>query len=212
MNTRIKSIALFLFTFLLSFFSLAVNTADSVKDIRIKIEEESFIIIHGKTNVNKFQCRYDELSPGKTINLKLAVSDECMIFENAELNLESKKFDCGNKTMNNDFMDLLKSDQFPFIGIDILCINIGSSTFKTVPVKLTNKSAVVYTNFKIAGSENEYHIPVDILEKGKKRIYTGEMMINVRDFGIQPPKKMLGMIEVEENILIQFHLVISLVN
>lgn len=60
----------------------------------------------------------------------------------------------------------------------------------------------------IAGKENNYIIPVEIIE-GSAMQLKGQFRINVRDFGLEPITKMLGLIKVDEIIDINMNLTIQ---
>ncbi len=215
MKNQVRHSAIFLYSLLILlsvYGSLAFgHHPDSTRKIKVKLEAESYVVIQGKTNVNAFQCRYEELFPGKIIDMNILFTDECMVFDSTTMNLETRKFDSGNRLMNNDFNELLKADDHPFIKVDILCINTPNTQFRSVPVKNANMTTVVYARINIAGQENDYHIPVEILEDRQRRIYKGHLPLNIRDFNIEPPRKMMGMITVDENIFVRFFLVVSLV-
>ncbi|MGA8855335.1 MAG: YceI family protein, partial [Christiangramia sp.] len=62
-----------------------------------------------------------------------------------------------------------------------------------------------FITVKLAGKTNHYNLPVMINEDRFK----GKFKMNIRDFGLEPPKKALGLIEVDEQIEVQFDLKVS---
>jgi hypothetical protein len=63
----------------------------------------------------------------------------------------------------------------------------------------------VFITVKLAGKENHYDLPVQIDEEQ----FIGKFKMNIRDFGLEPPKKALGLIEVDEEIEVQFNMKVS---
>ena len=62
-----------------------------------------------------------------------------------------------------------------------------------------------YITMQIAGKSNTYTMPVLVNADG----YKGKLKMNIRDFGLVPPKKALGLIEVDEMIEVQFDLKVA---
>lgn len=189
---------------------------DSSTTVDIIIEEGSYLLINGKTNVNQFQCRYDDLASDGKLKMTVIYDDGCLYFKKTKLTLNTKNFYCENKLMTKDFQDLMQADKYPYISINVECIETGADNkVKNIPVtteseNLNITAAAVHANFQITDEVNNYRIPVEIQRDKNKRIYTGTMMVNIRDFGLEPPKKMLGMVQVDQWIEVYLYLIISL--
>lgn len=61
----------------------------------------------------------------------------------------------------------------------------------------------------IGGKENTYLVPVTIDNTDTNR-FAGKLKLDIRDFGLEPPKKFLGLIVIKEDIEINFNLVAGL--
>ncbi|MDX1762467.1 MAG: YceI family protein, partial [Christiangramia sp.] len=59
-----------------------------------------------------------------------------------------------------------------------------------------------FISVKLAGKVNNYDLPVQI----NKDRFKGKFTLNIRDFGLEPPQKALGLIQVDEKIEIRFDL------
>lgn len=158
---------------------------------RISILPDSELIIAGSTNVNRFNCRFDIRLICKPQNFIYSEDKEYLRFEDLELHLLTKGFDCGNKRMNSDFQDLLKDKKYPEIVILVDRVELISEEF-----------AKAYIEVSLAGKKNKYNLPIH-LDENK---FSGKFKIDIRDFGLKPPKKALGLIEVDETIEVQFNL------
>lgn len=184
-----------LLTCLVIFFSSVVSYAQ--KDLEketITILPESELIISGSTNVNKFDCKFniDLITDPKEI--KFTKSENFIHFSHLNLELLTQGFDCGNKRMNSDFQDLLLSEEFPKIVIELNKIEA-----------LAGEYVKAYVSVQLAGKSCSYTLPV-LVESER---YKGKLKLNIRDFGLVPPKKALGLIEVDEMIEVQFDLKVS---
>ena len=164
---------------------------DSYRNEIISIQPHSELIIAGSTNVNKFHCEFDIDLISDSKQVKFLHEHDLIKFYNLQLNLLTKGFDCGNKKMNSDFQDLLKSDSHPQIVIDVVQVRY-----------LASEEPVAQIRVELAGQTNHYKLPVQIHEHRFK----GKFSMNIRDFGLEPPKKALGLIIVDEHIEVAFDL------
>ncbi len=176
---------------------LSVMTLNAQKDFEketIMILPESELIISGSTNVNKFDCKFNIGLITHARQIKYTQEENFITFNQMKLLLLTEGFDCGNKRMNSDFQDLLLGEKYPEIVIELDQIESISTEY----VK-------AYITVHLAGKTNTYNLPVLVNEGSFK----GKIKINIRDFGLVPPKKALGLIEVDEIIEVQFDLRIS---
>ena len=178
---------------LLGFLLLAISleAQSDFETESIKILPESELIIAGSTNINKFECKFDISLISKWQEIKLMREDKFLRFHKLYLPLETTGFDCGNKRMNSDFQDLLMCEKYPEIRIEINQIELFPGEF--------NKA---YITVKLAGHTKDYELPVLV----SKEYFKGKFKINIRDFGLEPPKKALGLVEVDEIIEVLFNL------
>lgn len=160
----------------------------------LKILPQSELIIAGSTNVNKFDCRFDVGLITHSRSIRYINEDNYLRFPDLSLNLSISGFDCGNRRMNEDFCDLLKSDKYPEIKISIDKIELISPQYTKA-----------YITAYLAGEKKSYNLPVQV-ENGR---FKGKFRMNIRDFGLEPPTKALGLIEVNEEIEVQFNLLVQ---
>ena len=161
----------------------------------ISILPESELIITGSTNVNKFDCEFDIALISDEKEVKFIRDDNFINFSNLKLHLLTEGFDCGNRRMNADFQDLLMCKKYPEIEIEIDRVEHFSEEYSKV-----------YIRVQLAGKSNSYHLPVQI----EQDRFIGKFRMNIRDFGLEPPKKALGLIEVDEQIEVQFNLKVEI--
>ncbi|TBW30113.1 YceI family protein [Gramella sp. KN1008] len=160
----------------------------------LRILPQSELVIVGSTNVNKFDCRFDIDHISNKRSVKYSSENDCLIFPDLKLELITNGFDCGNRRMNEDFQDLLKSDQYPEIKIKIDQVKL-----------MTSEYVKAFITVELAGKKNHYSLPVNIGEGSFK----GKFRMNIRDFALEPPTKAFGLIEVDEEIEVQFNLFIE---
>ncbi|WP_139226729.1 YceI family protein [Zhouia amylolytica] len=165
----------------------------------VKIANESELTISGSTNINRFECNYKIEKLTGPITVVYQKNQKSLDFRQTVLKLDNNCFDCGSKPINRDFNILVKSDQHPRILLKIdKVLNIGGT------------EADVLTDIKIAGITKSYRVPVGITKlNGNNLKVSGVLKLNISDFKLEPPKKMFGIIKVDDIINIDFRLILK---
>ncbi len=180
----------------------------------IRIEEESHLVINGSTNINTFSCGYNGSFLDDTLTVNAISSGDNLRLNNAMLKLRTVKFSCNNRLMNPDFQHLLQADKYPYIIIHVLEIrrlSAGSfvqSISKNYP---GNNNILLSVEITLAGRKNTYQLPVSIRNIRHHKFYQGYLDLDIRDFGLTPPIKMLGLVKVSEMVRINFIVQLSMV-
>jgi len=184
-----KTIAIFLFTLLTS----TILSSQNLEQKTLLISKESQLKISGDTNINSFTCVFNPQELPEKLSTRFRRNNQTLFFENTSLKLNAKAFDCGSRPINRDFEALIKSEQYPFIFLDLKELKF-----------LTQHSALITLNIEIAGIEKSYQVPVKI--DNLKSNYTGIIHLNIDDFKLEPLKKVFGLIKVKKEIQIDFDL------
>jgi len=184
--------------FFLSVFSLLSFAVLNETTTTIKVSSKSTLYVEGKTNINKFNCNFD-ITTINEIPVIYSVSNDKIEFRNAQLTLKNSCFDCGHKGMNKDFHNLLKTDSYPQIVL----------TLQSISMKTSKKDMVeADVDIEIAGTAKSYKTLVRV-NKDNGYAVNGQLNINITDFNLEPPQKMMGMIKVKDVITINFNLILE---
>ncbi|MGS2765251.1 hypothetical protein [Sinomicrobium sp. M5D2P9] len=159
----------------------------------VRIGKGSELYLKGSANVRDFTCVYDRELLETSVPVSFRKKQDRMIFDQALIRLENKGFGCGGKGINRDFHSLLQTETYPYIDLNL----------KEVTYKTGKTTALI--SITIAGVIKTYNIPVQLDTEGRLQC-SGILPLDIRDFGLQPPKKMLGLIVVDEKIDIYFDL------
>lgn len=152
------------------------------------------LTIQVKTNVDHFKCDYK--SP-LTENFKLNTDPL-----NSEINSDGiklvvpvKKISCINKIMENDLQEMLKSEIYPYVTVDIgqFSIPVSNKGITTAEVEIG-----------ITGTKNKYRIAISNTQVSDNIYLCGRFNINLMDFNIIPPTKLFGLIVVDQIIEVNF--------
>lgn len=157
----------------------------------------NYVHISGETNINCFECNYD-------INSDHHSSDNVFVKytqvsgQTIKTYIPVSKFECSNSLMYNDFQELLKSSEYPYITIEI-----DPSQIRNI---LPNKSSMdLNLSITLADVTNVQHISCGINSYPNSTVsITGEAIIHLADFQIKPPVKFMGLIKVKDEVKIKF--------
>ena len=170
--------------------------SDRAEDFSVKIINNSTLHIYGTTNVNTFNCVLNFENVNSIVQTSYTLRNNRLFFENTELKLDNSCFDCGNNMMNKDFLEMLDSDNHPYITFQL----------KEVVVNPKQKDEIyAFASITLAGKTKLYSIPLT-LKKIESIKAVGCLSIKLTDFELEPPKKVLGLIVVNDEIDINFDL------
>tara|TARA_R110002012_G_C11671446_1_gene613139 strand:+ start:7418 stop:7996 length:579 start_codon:yes stop_codon:yes gene_type:complete len=189
--TKITLVALLL----LSWFSFG----DPERETKVRVEPQSEVVIAGTTNVNNFTCKYNLEALEVPIRLNYDEKSEQILFKNAELKLVNDCFDCGGRAINKDFQELLKTEKYPQVGLKLIYVE---------PLSTNQSNVGVGLEIKIAGVSRTYRTVLHC-EQTKDICVTGTLALKLSDFNLEAPKKMLGMIKVDDQIKVHITLQMS---
>ena len=167
---------------------------------QFEIRQGSSLSITGDTNITDFSCGYDLSLLDPYYEVNYLEKEGVLSFRNTILKLRNIGFDCGSRGINKDFHALLQSDQYPVIGLELLTVEIQDQN-----------TALAKVAIRIAGQVREYLIPVqlfpELAQHNEQSLQiAGQLELNISDYGLQPPKKLFGIIVVKDDIQINFNL------
>ncbi|MCA1745371.1 MAG: hypothetical protein LC643_06680, partial [Bacteroidales bacterium] len=154
-----------------------------------------FVSIQGSTNVNEFS--FLQLLNERESPIRFHTQEGYITIQ-----IPAHKFEASNPLMYKDFISLIKAKEHPYIAI----------RFHYNPYELYEKngqtSAIdseIYIT--LAGEEKKYQIPGQIhLCRDKALRIMGDIKINLNDFHLQAPSKFMGMVQVNNEVFVNFGL------
>lgn len=161
-------------------------------DAKGKADYENYISIKGSSNVNEFEL----------INASPSISETSEADTNngtfRKIQIAVDNFTSPNEQMIEDFKKMVDAGSYPFITIFIEQKELADFDETT---GLTNFK----TKISIAGVSGNYTVPCIIESKLDGGYYLdGSFPIKLTDFGIEPPEKLLGLVQVKNKVFINF--------
>lgn len=174
------------------------NRDSAIKNTSVVISTESSLMVRGTTNVSNFVCGFNINKFKNPIPVIYYLQGDKITFNKTALILDNNCFDCGGKGINSDFQKILKSDKYPQIFLFLKEIN-----------HIENSSDVYASiDIQMAGLTKNFKVPVKI-KKNNSLLITGDLALKLSDFNLETPKKLFGLISVNDKIEIFFQLAIK---
>ena len=171
--------------------------------VTAEIQKNSSLTISGSTNVVPFRLYQngDKLSKTK-LTLATSYSQNKIFLSQNQLSVVVKNFASPNFMALKDFLSLIKSDKYPTLQVQINYLDIDTITENGDFFK---GNALV--SITITGITRNYSIPISSKNNGEIYSVDGNKRMSIRDFGLTPKTRMMGLIKVSEWINIDFHVI-----
>lgn len=186
---------------ILFFLGAVLSTFFNVEELASKesvvvLSSESYLKIKGKTNVSTFECQFDMTTISDAIRIHYKDYNQSIKFTDTKLILPNVEFNCGGKAINKDFNKLLNTEEYPEIILKLKEIS---------KVKPQNNTTTATIEITISNIVKSYTLPISITNDHNIQV-SGVMPLDINDFNLTAPTKMLGMVKVSPKIEIQFSL------
>lgn len=176
-------------------------------EVSLWLDSGSRLAIEGSSNVNKFTCMCNEQFPRMHIRYDRAEGSTALRFSNATLHVRAKSLDCGNQAMNKDMYETLLADKHPNIRIELQRAQLPapealSRTNAWTPLKAN-------AQLTIAGITQPVVFDVQAARLAPDRIrLTSIKEVRMTDFGMTPPRALMGLVKVHDAIRIHLDLIV----
>jgi hypothetical protein len=175
------------------------NTAKSGRNYTVFLSGKSRLTIHGSTNVSRFQYQYTKPLQPDRISIEVQNTPRGLHFSDAVIQLQSAAFKCGQAQMDRDLQKLLLADQHPYITILLKKVALTHQTGNSQQIQ----SEVEIT---MAGVTRQYLIPMSVANSAAGYTFSGKLALDICEFGLEPPKVMMGLVTIKDNVDIKFNL------
>jgi hypothetical protein len=166
------------------------------------IDPESRLAIHGSTNVNSFKCMLNRYANSDTLEYVATGEAIVLKFSKNRMSIPVKGFSCGNNQITKDFLQTLKSDAYPTL--EILFRSFKKDSFRD------NTYVDGVVDITLAGTTKRYVVRYLARVPNAGTItLKGVQPVNFSDFKLDPPHKMMGLIQVQECLEVEFDLTLK---
>ncbi len=172
----------------------------------LSIAPESKLWFDGKSTVRDWSCKAPVIQAALTLEgdgTAAAVLAGKEPAATSTLTVPTMKLDCDNGTMNGHMRKALAAEKFGEITFTLKAYDVvteaGTGTKGTLTGDLT-----------IKGVTKEITFPVDLVAAGDKGLRVkGTYALKMTDWGVAPPKLMMGTMKVKEMVTVGFDLLLQ---
>lgn len=164
------------------------------------ISENSNLIVHGSTNITKFQCIIPRFPKSDTIKINTGTAAKNISLSGI-IKLQVFNFDCKNSWMTSELRKTLKQTQYPYVIVKFISIS-------ELPDLNKNSASLTGTvDIELAGVVKRYDINFELDIDAAKNVYLSAIKdINFTDFKITPPSKMGKLVQTKDKLTVELSL------
>ncbi|UJP63871.1 hypothetical protein [Mongoliitalea daihaiensis] len=141
------------------------------------------ITVSGQTSIGAFNCSFSRNGMKDTISLNSQINNSVL-----NINIPVSDFACGNFILNRDFRKTIKAEEFPTCEVKVANLRKNRNDYTCrLTVSIVGKT-LEFDNFYLKHTK-------DGLE--------GNLSLAFSDLALEAPKKMGGLIKVEEQLDLQ---------
>lgn len=186
---------------ILSFIILQSVAAQPI--VTAELQKNSSLTIIGSTNLLSFKLSQSgEKLSRKKLTIATTQSQNNLFLSQNQLSVVVKNFTSNNVIALNEFLKLIKSDKYPTLQFQIEYLDTPPISEKGYSY---NGAALV--SITITGITRHYSFPISFYSNGDLYAVNGNKKMSIRDFGLTPKSKMMGLIKVSEWINVDFQMV-----
>ena len=164
------------------------------------VDDSSNLRIEGSTNVNTFNCSVTKYLQADTLIFFKNDPDDKDFLIRGKMIVNVNGFECQKRYMNADLKKTLKAKESPFLSIQL--ISIGDFTNTSLPVRGT-------LSICLAGVKKSIEADYTVHTGPCGRVFlNGKCNVLFSDFGLTPPRKLSGLVTVNQEINVNFLLVL----
>lgn len=193
----------------LLFLILSYHFVTAQNSITVDIQDESYLTLVGSTNIAPFLLiQKGNKIQNKRITISITRNKGRISFGQNQISLKVLDFSSDNPVAYHDFMHLLKVKHFPELSIQLLSLTMQPNSHKVV----SNTKGNAFIAITITGVTKQYLIPFSSSRNGDIVTLDGDHKLSIRDFGLIPPTKLMGLVKTSEMVNVNFHFIFKMNN
>lgn len=158
------------------------------------------VSLKGSTNVNKFNCNMD-IEPLKDMHVEVLPIKGGFEFIGVVFNLPSSSFKCDKRLMTKEMHQLLQVDAFPDLILEVKNFHQFEATAEDDFRVSSDVTVTICDQMR-----DEVFTDCYWKRRGDTRSLGGYHEIQLTDYSIDPPKKMLGAVVTRNTIGLEFEI------
>jgi hypothetical protein len=188
MKTLLFGLALMLFGFIPRQYSRAIQSIWVV-------EPGSRLVIDGSSNINTFSCAVKKYVQCDTLRMISEGKTRKLRFQQCTIHIDVAQIDCQHRFITSDLRKTLKYPAFEYMKIHFVSLDD--------PFPMTSAQRIRgIVDIELAGHIKRIELWFNVSHQASGRLLhlTGQKALMFSDFELEPPKKMAGMIRINEEL------------
>ena len=164
------------------------------------VEKNSTLLIEGSSNINQFACDVRRYLHCDTLTFDTDAKGKRLHFKCRTVHIDVSEIDCHHKFITADLRKTLRHQQYPFMKIhfvsidDPFSIQVGQPLKGIVEIELAGNTRRMEMAFAVKG------------QSGRLFHLSGSKSLVFSDFKLEPPKKLAGLIRINEDLKVTVQL------
>ena len=186
--------------FMLSFLLLGFQPASSIQTTWV-VESGSRLVIDGSSNVNTFSCTVMKYLQCDTLRMFPEGKTRRLRFKQCTIHIDVGQIDCRHRFITSDLRKTLKYPEFEYMKIHFVSLD------DPFPITASQRIRGV-VDIELAGTTKRIDLWFDVSHQasGKLLHLSGQKELLFSDFKLEPPKKLAGMIKINEELKVNVDL------
>ena len=172
---------------------LTINT--TAQEVYKLNEKNSKLLIAGTSSIHDWEVTAEKFNCETTLK---KVNENTVSINNIDFECQAEEIKSNNRIMNNKTRDALKAKEYPEITFHLE---------NSPNIKMAGGQATVKGTLTIAGKTKEINVASNIEFKNNNTLtVTGEVPVKMSDYGIDPPKAMMGALKTGNEVMVKYNL------
>ena len=185
---------------------LAIAGSLHAQSVRLAVGPESKLWIEGGSNLHDWSCKASSIEAAIEVDESFVKTPTAAptSLKKVQVKVPVRNLKCGNGKMDNNLYKALKADDTPEISYIL-------ATFDVVPGAEKDSFTVKTVGaLTVAGTERTVNMDVTAarLPDGGVRA-EGTLPLLMTDFGVKPPRALLGTLRTDNKITVKFSLLVG---
>lgn len=181
-----------------------VINANAQTNLTVEVQTGSYTSIDGCAGVMKYKITQTaDNFLKKKYNVTATKNQNRIYLDVNNVNIPVKAYTSTNKIALKDFLKMLEPEKFKNMTVELNYIEIPTDINKTYA------GNAVFV-FKIKNVSKKYTMPVKFQKQGDIYAISSSKQINIKDFGLEPPTAIMGLVKTSEFINVGFHFILKI--
>jgi polyisoprenoid-binding protein YceI len=185
-----------------AFAALALVAAAGPMLDALRLKPESRLWFTGTSTVRNWDCKAPNIQAAidAEAGAPAAVLDGRKAVRTVDLTFPVSALDCENRTMNNHMRNALNAEQHQYIRFTLTGYSLAKATATT---------GTLEGSLMINGQTRPITLPVQFANAAGALRVTGRYPLPMTQWGVQPPRLMMGTMKVGDTIVVNFDLLLQ---